>query len=76
MQSTVKEEQSRDLEIRLPPGGVNWREVERGLLLQALEMTGGNQVRAAKLLSLSRDAFRYRLQKFGLFYTDSSTDEE
>jgi len=66
MEGTVLTREKRDLGIRLPPGGVDWNEVEKGLLLQALEMTGGNQARAARLLSLSRDAFRYRLHKFGL----------
>jgi two-component system, NtrC family, response regulator AtoC len=30
------------------------------------EMTGGNQTRAAKLLNISRDALRYRIQRFGI----------
>ncbi|MBS10061.1 MAG: hypothetical protein CME19_00480 [Gemmatimonadetes bacterium] len=29
-------------------------------------MTGGNQVRAAKLLELTRDTLRYRLDKYGI----------
>jgi DNA-binding protein Fis len=31
-----------------------------------LKMTNGNQTRAAKLLDISRDALRYRMQKFGI----------
>lgn len=34
--------------------------------MQALERTGGNQSRAAKLLGLTRDQARYRIAKFGL----------
>ncbi|NOX20389.1 MAG: sigma-54-dependent Fis family transcriptional regulator, partial [Nitrospirae bacterium] len=34
---------------------------------RALQITHGNQTRAAKLLNISRDALRYRMQKFGLF---------
>ncbi len=52
--------------VVLGPHGVDIHEVERRLVEQALEQAGGNQSRAAGLLGLSRDQFRYRLQKFGL----------
>lgn len=52
--------------IILPPGGIDLREVENDLIQQALVRTNNNQTRAAKLLHLSRDAFRYRLEKLGL----------
>ncbi len=55
--------------ITLPPNGFNFdklRRLERHLLCQALERTGNNQSKAAKLLNLSRDRLRYRLQKHGL----------
>ncbi len=55
--------------ITLPPEGFNFdklRVLERHLLCQALERTGNNQSKAAKLLNLSRDRLRYRLQKHGL----------
>ena len=52
--------------LRLPPGGVDLEELEREFLVQALERTGGNQSRAAKLLGLTRDQARYRIAKFGL----------
>jgi len=57
---------TRDLFIKIPPGGVDIEEVEKELIKQALEMTKGNQTRAARLLNLTRDALRYRMQKFGL----------
>jgi two-component system response regulator PilR (NtrC family) len=40
--------------------------VERKVLEQALERTGGNKTEAAKLLALSFRSFRYRLAKFGI----------
>jgi two-component system response regulator AtoC len=52
--------------IELPPGGVNLEELERDLLIQALERTGWNQTKAAALLGLNRDQIRYRIDKFGL----------
>jgi DNA-binding NtrC family response regulator len=51
--------------FRLPPAGVVLEEVERDLIRQALEMTAGNQTRAAETLGLTRDALRYRMKKFG-----------
>jgi two-component system, NtrC family, response regulator AtoC len=52
--------------FRIPPGGISLEKVEQDLVRQALEMTRGNQTKAAKLLDISRDALRYRLQKFGI----------
>jgi len=52
--------------IRIPPDGISLEKVEEALVKQALKMTNGNQTRAAKLLDISRDALRYRMQKFGL----------
>jgi DNA-binding NtrC family response regulator len=51
--------------IILPQGGFDIEEVEKNIIKQALEQTKWNQTRAAKLLNLSRDALRYRMQKFG-----------
>ncbi len=52
--------------FELPAEGVNLEELERSLVVQALERTGGNQTRAAALLSVHRDQIRYRIEKFGL----------
>jgi two-component system response regulator AtoC len=52
--------------FRLPPEGVNLEEVERQLLVQALERSHGNQTRAGTLLGINRDQVRYRIEKFGL----------
>lgn len=52
--------------FRLPAGGMSFEEIEKKLLRDALKLAGGNQSKAAKLLRLSRDAFRYRLEKHGL----------
>jgi two-component system, NtrC family, response regulator AtoC len=48
----------------LPEGGVDLEQVERGLLLQALDRTEGNQSAAARLLGISRYALRYRMEKY------------
>jgi transcriptional regulator with PAS, ATPase and Fis domain len=52
--------------IRIPPDGISLEKVEEALVKQALKMTNRNQTKAAKLLDISRDALRYRMQKFGL----------
>jgi DNA-binding NtrC family response regulator len=49
-----------------PPTGATLEELERTAIVQALERAGRNQVRAAKLLGISRDTLRYRMRKFGL----------
>ncbi len=51
--------------VALPREGLRLEEVERDLVRQALEATEGNQVRAARLLGISRDALRTRMKKFG-----------
>jgi DNA-binding NtrC family response regulator len=52
--------------FRLPPDGVNLEDVERQLLVQALERCGWNQTHAGQLLRINRDQVRYRIEKFGL----------
>jgi len=55
--------------ISLPPEGFDFdklRKLESHLLHQAMARTNNNQTQAAKLLNLSRDRLRYRLQKHGL----------
>ncbi len=53
-------------QFKLPPEGVRLEEIERQLLVQALERAGGNQTRAAELLGITRDQVRYRIEKFGI----------
>ena len=52
--------------FRLPPEGVNLEDVERQLLVQALERCHWNQTHAGQLLRINRDQVRYRIEKFGL----------
>lgn len=46
--------------------GSTLEQVERDLLVQALEKTAWNVSRAAKLLGVSRDTLRYRIDKYRL----------
>jgi DNA-binding NtrC family response regulator len=52
--------------VALPAQGLSLDELEKDLIVQALERTNHNKTQAAKLLNLSYDAFRYQVKKFGL----------
>jgi len=54
------------VEFELPETGTSLAGVEMKLIEQALEKTGGNQVQAARLLDITRDAIRHRMKKYGL----------
>jgi two-component system response regulator AtoC len=53
-------------QFQLPPGGLALEEVEKDLVIQALERAHGNQTHAGHLLGINRDQVRYRIEKFGL----------
>ena len=55
-----------DAAFQLPAEGVVLDDLNKDLIQQALTLTGGNQVRAAKLLGLTRGTLRYRLDKYGI----------
>lgn len=52
--------------FNLPENGLNLFDVESRLIRQAMARTNNNQTQAAKLLKLSRDALRNRLEKLGM----------
>jgi DNA-binding NtrC family response regulator len=52
--------------VELPAAGLDLEQLERSLVVQALERTGWNQTKAAALLGLNRDQIRYRVEKFQL----------
>jgi len=49
----------------LPVEGVKLDELENELVRQAMDRAQGNKSRAAKILGISRDQIRYRLEKMG-----------
>jgi two-component system, NtrC family, response regulator AtoC len=50
----------------LPAVGLDLETLEREFICQALDRSNGNKTGAAKLLGLSRDTLRYRLEKYGI----------
>jgi DNA-binding NtrC family response regulator len=50
----------------LPETGISFDDLEKDLVKQALDMASHNRLRAAKLLNMTYDAFRYKLKKFEL----------
>jgi two-component system response regulator AtoC len=53
-------------QVDLPAGGIDLEQLERSLVIQALERSGWNQTKAAGMLGLNRDQIRYRVEKFKL----------
>ena len=47
-------------------GGLNLADIERDLLVRALAQTQGNVTQAARLLGVSRDTLRYRIERHAL----------
>lgn len=63
-----------EVAFKLPPEGINFEEVERGLLMQAMEQTDYNITKAAKLLGLTFRTLQYRLEKFGIKKPESKKE--
>ena len=64
--TTVVRMPASQAQFKLPTGGLVLEEVERQLVIQALERAHGNQTHAGHLLGINRDQVRYRIEKFGL----------
>jgi transcriptional regulator with PAS, ATPase and Fis domain len=52
--------------LTIPDTGLSLEEVEKNLIIQALEKAGNNKTLAAKLLGITYDSLRYQVKKFGL----------
>ncbi len=57
-------------DYHVPPEGLMFEEiveqVEKNLISQAVQMTGGNVAKTARLLNLPRGTLRYKMEKYGL----------
>ncbi len=52
--------------LELPPEGLDFRELEKAIILHALKQTNYNQSAAARYLSIPRHKLLYRLEKYGI----------
>jgi len=66
---------SSDL-FKLPPEGVNFEDVERSLIMQAMERTDNNITKSAKLLGLTFRTLQYRLEKFGVKKDEGAAEQD
>ncbi|MFC2130272.1 sigma-54-dependent transcriptional regulator [Bacteroidota bacterium] len=55
--------------LRIARTGVPMANVLKDLIIQTLKITGGNQIKAAKLLEVSRAKLRYRIEQLGINIT-------
>lgn len=55
--------------LQVPPKGVKIDLVLKTLIQKTLKITNGNQVKAAKVLGLSRSKLRYRMEQLGIEVT-------
>lgn len=62
--------------FKLPAEGINFEDVERNLITQAMEQTDYNITKAAKLLGLTFRTLQYRLEKFGIKRPDGTDSSE
>ncbi len=57
---------SNKLSLTIPESGIDLEEVEKNLVIQALEKAGWNQKEAAALLGISVDRMNSRVRKFAI----------
>src|SRR5262249_34554982 len=63
--TAVAPEEGKKL-FSLPAKGIKFDDLEKDVVMQALERTAWNQTRAGELLGMTRDQIHYRMEKFGL----------
>ena len=56
----------REFVLEIPPTGIPMNEVVRDLILKTLDIVGGNQVQAARVLGVTRSKLRYRMEQLGI----------
>ncbi len=50
----------------IPDHGISLESMEKGLVLKALQKSGGNRSEAARLLHIPRHVLIYRIEKYGI----------
>jgi two-component system NtrC family response regulator len=73
--SAAKEIDEDKFVLRIPSKGVAIDLVLKTLIQKTLKITNGNQVKAAKVLGLSRSKLRYRMEQLGIEVTRNVLSE-
>ncbi len=63
---STREHRVANLRMEIPDDGISLEDVERELIVAALDKHNWNQTRAAAFLDITRSTLLYRMQKFGL----------
>lgn len=58
--------------LQISKAGASMGNILKDLILQTLKITSGNQIKAAKLLGISRAKLRYRIEQLGIDVTGKS----
>lgn len=61
-----RQDNGKSFVLDIPPQGIQMNAVVRDLILKTLDIVGGNQVQAAKVLGLTRSKLRYRMEQLGI----------
>jgi len=62
--------------LKIPKEGISIDSVIKTLILKTLDITKGNQVKAAKVLGLSRSKLRYRMTQLGIEVTKKVSEPD
>jgi transcriptional regulator with PAS, ATPase and Fis domain len=64
--SEIRPSESRiaNINVKLPEEAIDLEEIEKEILLQALEKSGWNRTQAAKHRNISQEILVYRMEKF------------
>ena len=69
IENIKNEKEDDNFVLKIPPKGIKIDLVLKTLILKTLKITNGNQVKAAKILGLSRSKLRYRMEQLGIEVT-------
>lgn len=74
----IRQAKSRigNISLNLPEEGINLEELEKEILLQALEKHHWHQTNAARYLNITRKTLIYRMEKFGLVPTSDKSEAQ
>jgi len=62
----VNDSAAGGIHVEIPPQGASLEQVERQIILRALQLNDYNQSRAARFLRIPRHVLLYRMRKFGI----------